>query len=68
MFGIGLMLYVRSGAPGARRLSLWLLVAFLLVVYFGTAFGPPPPNVTALAWSALGLWLLIPWARWADRE
>jgi hypothetical protein len=68
MFGIGLMLYVRSGAPGARRLSLWLLVAFLLVAYFGAAFGPPPPNVTALAWSALGLWLLIPWARWADRE
>jgi hypothetical protein len=68
MFAIGLTLYVRSGASGARRPSLWLLSAFLLVAYFAAAFGPPPPSVTVIAWSALGLWLLIPWARWADRD
>jgi hypothetical protein len=67
MFATGLALYGRSGAAGARRPSLWLLIAFLLVAYFAAAFGPPPPSVTAIAWSALALWLLIPWARWADR-
>lgn len=46
---------------------VWLLILFLLVAYFGAAFGPPPPNVATLAWSALAMWLLIPWARWADR-
>jgi len=35
--------------------------------YFAAAFGPPPPDVPTLAWSALALWLLVPWARWADR-
>ena len=33
MFAAGLAIYVRSGAPGTRRISFWLLVAFLLVVY-----------------------------------
>jgi len=67
MFAAGLALYVRSGAAGARRVSFWLLISFLIVTYFAAAFGPPPPDVRTLAWSALALWLLIPWARWADR-
>ena len=67
MFAAGLAIYMRSGSPGAERVSFWLLIAFLLIAYFAAAFGPPPPNVTTLAWSALALWLLIPWARWADR-
>jgi membrane-bound metal-dependent hydrolase YbcI (DUF457 family) len=67
MFAAGLALYVRSGAAGSRRVSFWLLISFLIVTYFAAAFGPPPPDVRTLAWSALGLWLLIPWARWADR-
>lgn len=67
LFAAGLAIYVRSGAAGARRVSFWLLIAFLIVAYFAAAFGPPPPDVRTLAWSALALWLLVPWARWADR-
>jgi hypothetical protein len=67
MFVAGLVIYVRSGAAGAHRVSFWLLMAFLIVTYFAAAFGPPPPDVRTLAWSALALWLLVPWARWADR-
>lgn len=67
MFGAALLLYVRGGFPGARRPSFWLLVGLLLVAYLGAAFGPPPPDVETLAWTALSLWLLIPLARWADR-
>jgi hypothetical protein len=47
--------------------SFWLLMAFVLVAYFGAAFGPPPPTVQVLAWSGLIGWLLVPWAWWADR-
>jgi membrane-bound metal-dependent hydrolase YbcI (DUF457 family) len=68
MFAIGLMLYVRSGRAGRRRASFWLLMAFVLVAYFAAAFGPPPPNVSVLAWSGLIGWLLVPWAWLADRE
>jgi hypothetical protein len=67
MFAAGLALYVRSGGPGARRPSFWVLIAFLVLVYFGAAFGPPPPDVRTLALSALAAWLLVPWAWWADR-
>ena len=67
MFAIGLAVYVRTGVPGARRVSLWLLMAFLLVAYFAAAFGPPPPSVTAIAWTTLAMLLIVPWARWADR-
>jgi hypothetical protein len=68
MFAIGLLLYVRGSGAGRRRLSFWLLMAFLLVAYFAAAFGPPPPDARTLAWSALSAWLLIPWAWFADRE
>ena len=67
MFAAGLVIYTRSCAAGTRRISFWLLMAFLIVAYFAAAFGPPPPDVNTLAWSALAMWLLIPWARWADR-
>ena len=68
MFAAALAMYVRGGFPGARRISFWLLIAFLVVAYFAAAFGPPPPDVRTLAWSALALWLLLPWSRWADRH
>jgi hypothetical protein len=68
MFAIGVALYVRGGGAGRRRLSFWLLMAFALVAYLGAAFGPPPPDVRTLAWSALMGWLLVPWTWFADRE
>jgi membrane-bound metal-dependent hydrolase YbcI (DUF457 family) len=48
------------------RLAFGALVAFLLLVYFANIFGPPPPSATAIALSALLLWLLVPWGRWID--
>ena len=67
MFAAGIALYVRGGGAGRRRISFWLLMAFLFVVYFAASFGPPPPDTRTLALSALTAWLLIPWAWWADR-
>jgi hypothetical protein len=67
LFAGGLLLYVRSGAAGAKRVSFWLLVVVLLASYAGAAFGPPPPDVRTLAVSALLMWLFVPWAWWADR-
>jgi hypothetical protein len=37
----------------AGRWGLWGLLAFLVVAYVGAAFGPPPPNVEAIAWAGL---------------
>jgi membrane-bound metal-dependent hydrolase YbcI (DUF457 family) len=68
MFAAGLALYVTGGGNGRRRVSFWLLMGFLLVAYFGAAFGPPPPDVRTLAITSLAGWLFVPWVWWADRE
>lgn len=73
MFAAGVLLYLglkKRAGDGAPRsgIAFWLFAGFLVVAYFAAAFGPPPPNVRALAFSALAMWLLIPWAWWLDRE
>ena len=64
MFAAGIWLYARGRRP---RPGFWVLMAVLYALYLAAAFGPPPPNVHALAWTALAGWLFIPWAYWADR-
>lgn len=70
LFVIGLVLYLRSTTARDRAgsIGLWSLVAFLLVVYLASAFGPPPPTPSAVAWSAQAMWLLVVWAYWVDRH
>ncbi len=70
IFAIGVWLYTRSTRPLDRTgtIALGALVGFLLVIYFSNLFGPPPPNVTALAWVGQTQWLLVIWAFWIDRH
>jgi hypothetical protein len=66
LFFTGIYIYSRDRRP---RLAFWLMVGFMLFAFFGAAFGPTPPeDVTALAVSALAVWLFVPWAWWADRS
>ena len=71
MFAIGIAIYVRS-APARDRtgfFAFWGLIAFLLISYAGAAFGPPPPNVQAIAIAGIaGGVLFTAWAWWADRH
>lgn len=68
LFGIGLLMYLseRRAADRTGAFALWSLVVFLVAVYFASIFGPPPPSVRVLAFSAIGIWLTVPWAAWAD--
>lgn len=70
IFGAGIMLYLRSTAARDRigSIGLWSMVAFLLVVYLTSSFGPPPPSPTAVAWSVQAMWLVVLWAYWVDRH
>lgn len=70
IFAGGLVLYLRATQPSDKvgSLSLWSLVAFLLLVYLMNIFGPPPPSVEAIAWTAQAQWLLVAWAYWVDRH
>jgi hypothetical protein len=70
LFAIGVGIYARFTEPRDRRgrFGFWGLVAFLLIVYFVNLFGPPPPSVTAVAWGAQAMWLLVIWGYWVDRH
>jgi len=70
LFAAGVAIYLRSTRARDRigRLAFWALVAFLVIVYLANLFGPPPPSVAAVAWSAEAIWLLVAWGYWIDRH
>jgi hypothetical protein len=65
----GVWIYARTTTALDRvgRYGLWSLVIFLLALY-AASFGPPPPSITALAWTALIGWPLTAWPWWVDRH
>lgn len=69
LFAAGLAVYL--GATRARNwrgsVPLWALAAVLLLIYV-VNLGLVPPGPTAVASSALGMWLFLPWAWWLDRN
>jgi FtsH-binding integral membrane protein len=70
LFGACVWLYARTTRPldRAGRWSFIAFVAFLVVVYLANLFGPPPPSVAAVAWTAQAIWLLVAWGYWIDRH
>jgi hypothetical protein len=71
MFAAGVAIYAR-GAPSRDRIGTWAfwgLIGFLVLAYLGNAFGPPPPNVQAIAIAGIaGGALFTAWSWWADRH
>lgn len=69
-FAACLWIYVRATRPADAAGRWWLvaLVAFLVVVYLASIFGPPPPSVAAVAWTAQAMGLLVAWGYWIDRH
>jgi hypothetical protein len=69
IFAVGISLYFRATRPRDRigTWSLWIYVA-LLAIAFVASGGSPPPNVRALAWTTLTIWLFVPWAWWIDKH
>jgi len=41
-------------------------MAFLAVIQLANAFGPPPPEPLAVAWTALAMRLLVLLGWWTD--
>ena len=70
LFAVGIALYVSAtrAKDTTGNLALWSLVGLLGVLYPASLLGPPPPSVQALAWSAIAMWLTVPWAAWADQH
>lgn len=67
LFFLGVYFYFKKIKP-KRKIAFWLLIVFLLVIHFANLFGPPPPSIEAVAWSANALWLTVLWAWWVEKE
>lgn len=69
-FGAGNEIYVSATCAKDRAVNLAFcaLIGSLAILSPASQFGPPPTSVQALAWSALAMWLTVPWAAWADRH
>jgi hypothetical protein len=70
MFGAGLWIYLRAtrAKDALGRWNVAIFALLLLVIYVVAAFGPPPPDVRTLAYTAFGVWLLVAWGVWVDRN
>jgi hypothetical protein len=70
IFVAGTAVYLRATVARDRAGSIgaWSLIAFLILAFVASTFGPPPPDVRAVAWSAEAMWLLVAWGYWVDRH
>jgi membrane-bound metal-dependent hydrolase YbcI (DUF457 family) len=70
LFALGAAIYLSVTKPKDRTGigALWSLLIFLVIVYISSTFGPPPPSPRVIGYMGLALWLLVPWAAWADRH
>ena len=70
LLATGLWLYigVTSRRDPVGQWSLVALVALTGLIWVTQPWAPVPPTATAVAWGALILWLLPPWAVWIERH
>ena len=70
LFAAGVWLYAAATSARDRIGSLGLagFLIFILAMYAGAAFGPPPPSVAAIAWTDMGQWVVVLLAAWIDRH
>lgn len=66
--GVRAYLSVSRTRNRAGTIGFWGLIAFLVLIYMGNLFGPPPPDTTSIAWAGQLQWLLVIWAYWVDRN
>lgn len=70
--GLAVYLATTKAKDAIGRWALWSLVLVQVAIYVLPALmsksSGPPPDQRTIAYSALILWLFIPWAAWADRH
>ena len=70
IFVAAIWLYVSATVAEDRTGSLALagFLALSGIIWISQPWAPLPPSATAVAWGALVLWLLPPWAAWIERH
>ncbi len=70
LFAAGVFMYLRTTRPKDRvgTIGFWALAGILLAIYLANLFGPPPPDVSTIAYAGNLSWLFVLWAYWVDRH
>ena len=70
LLAAGGAVYARLTRPrdAAGRWGFVGVLLFLVAIQLGAVYGPPPPSVAAVAWSAQAVWLLVALGYWVDRH
>lgn len=70
VFVPGLAIYLRTTRARDRigSWALWAMVIVLLLIFASGFSSAPPPNGRVVGFTALGLWLFVPWSWWIDRH
>ena len=66
--GVALYLSVTKARDRTGALALGGLLALTVVVWASQPWAPLPDSPDAVAWGALVLWVLWPWAAWVERH
>ena len=70
LFALGIWIYL-TATTDRDRIGTWGLAGlaiFMLLIFAGATFGPPPPSTAAIAYSGLGQWLIVGLAAWVDQH
>jgi hypothetical protein len=70
IFIAGIIIYINAKKSKGEPVSwkFWSLIGFLLIIHIMNFVGPPPPDVTMIAWAGHLQWLFVVWAWWADKR
>ena len=70
LFILGISLYLQKTVAKNRsgKFGLWVLISLLALIHVANMFGPPPPNVLAIAWAGQLQWLFVLLAFWVDHH
>ena len=70
IFAVGCRIYfsVTRARDNIGRYAPWALLIFLFVGWIASLVAGAPPDARSMAWGGLSMWILVPWAWWADRH
>lgn len=68
IFVTGIWIYrsVSRARDGIGRYAFWALAIFLFAGWIASLMAGAPPSERSMAWGALSMWIVVPWAGWAD--
>jgi len=69
-FAAGAWLYfsVTRARDKIGRYALWALLFFLFLGWVTSLIAGAPPSARSMAWGGMSMWIVVPWAWWADRH